>query len=328
VRRLPTVLGLLGLGLVTGLVLWHGWSAVLWMLAGTGIGLLWISLFHVVPMALNTRAWQVLLPKTGRRSFGWFAWIFWVRESVNGLLPVARLGGEAVAARLMMRSEVRAGLSIGSLIVRLTLTLVTQLAFTVLGLFLLLLRTTDRAAIFRLGLLVPATAAILIAVLAVQRVDVFRFGMRLLGGRFAALADSGLSLDRTVRRLYRRRRSVLSCCGWQLAAWVAGAGEIWLATSYLGHPSGLVDAVILESLSQAVSTAAFLIPGALGAQEIGFVGLGALVGMGPDVALALALSRRVRDLVVYGPGLLAWQAAELRRVRGTDEARSLAASSR
>jgi hypothetical protein len=78
---------------------------------------------------------------------------------------------------------------------------------------------------------------------------------------------------------------------------------------------GPVDAVALESLSQAISTAAFLIPGALGVQEAGFVGLGALVGMGPEVALALALSRRVRDLVLYGPGLLVWQAVEVRRIR-------------
>jgi hypothetical protein len=37
--------------------------------------------------------------------------------------------------------------------------------------------------------------------------------------------------------------------------------------------------------------------------------------MGPEVALALALSRRVRDLVLYGPGLLVWQVVELRRIR-------------
>ena len=327
-KRLPTLLGLLGLALAMGLVLWQGWHTVLWMLAGTGLGLLWVSLFHVVPMALNTRAWQDLLPKATGRSFGWLAGVFWVRESVNGLLPVARLGGEAVAARIMIRSGLRAGLSIGSLIVRLTLTLATQVVFTLLGLLLLLLHTTDRAAAMRLALLGPATAAILLAVLAVQRAGVFRVGARLLRGRFAGLADTSLGLDRTVRRLYRRRRSVLTCCGWQLAAWVAGAGEIWLAAHYLGHPSGLVDAVILESLSQAISTAAFLVPGALGAQEAGFVGLGALVGMSPDVALALALSRRVRDLVVYSPGLLVWQAAELRRVRGAEEASRLAASQR
>lgn len=315
-RRLPTVLGLLGLGLATCLVLWQGWSGVLSRLAGTGMGLLWISLFHVVPMALNTHAWQLLLPGARRRPLGWFAWIFWVRESVNGLLPVARLGGEAVAARLMVKGGVRAGLSIASLVVRLTLTLVTQVVFTLLGLLLLLFRTTDHAAVLRLALLVPATAAVLLALLAVQRAGVAGLGARILRGRFAALADDSLNLDRTVRRLYRRRRAVLACCGWQLAGWVAGAGEIWLAAFYLGYPMGPVDAVALESLSQAISTAAFLIPGALGVQEAGFVGLGALVGMGPEVALALALSRRVRDLVLYGPGLLVWQAVELRRIRG------------
>jgi hypothetical protein len=163
--------------------------------------------------------------------------------------------------------------------------------------------------------LVPATAAVLLALLAVQRAGVAGLGSRVLRGRFAALADDPLSLDRTVRRLYRRRRAVLASCGWQLAGWVAGGGEIWLAASYLGYPMGPVDAVALESLSQAISTAAFLIPGALGVQEAGFVGLGALVGMGPEVALALALSRRVRDLVLYGPGLLVWQAVEVRRIR-------------
>ena len=66
-RRLPTVLGLLGLALATGLLLWQGWSGVLSRLAGTGMGLLWISLFHVVPMGLNSRAWQLLLPRGGRR---------------------------------------------------------------------------------------------------------------------------------------------------------------------------------------------------------------------------------------------------------------------
>ena len=105
-RRLPTVLGLLGLGLATCLVLWQGWSGVLLRLAGTGMGLLWISLFHVVPMALNTHAWQLLLPGARRRPLGWFAWIFWIRESVNGLLPVARLGAPVLFSLATTEVEV------------------------------------------------------------------------------------------------------------------------------------------------------------------------------------------------------------------------------
>ena len=313
VTRLPAILGLLGLALVTGLILWRGWDVMLWGLAAAGAGLLWASLFHAIPMLLNTRAWQMVLPRSHRSPFAALAWTFWVRESVNGLLPVARLGGEAVAAGMMIRRGADPTFSIASLVVRLTLTLVTQVAFTLLGLLLLPL-ATDRAAVGRLALLLPAMAVIPLALLGVQRVGLFGLGARILRGRLSVLAANGPRLDRTVRRLYRRRRAVLLCCMWQMAAWVAGAGEIWLVLHYLGHGRGLADAVMLESLSQAISTAAFLVPAAIGVQEAGFVGLGNLIGMGPDVALALALSRRVRDVIVYGPGLLAWQAMEFRRL--------------
>jgi len=314
VTRLPAILGLLGLTLVTGLILWRGWDVMLWGLAAAGAGLLWASLFHAIPMLLNTRAWQMVLPRSHHSPFAALAWTFWVRESVNGLLPVARLGGEAVAAGMMIRRGADPTFSIASLVVRLTLTLVTQVAFTLLGLLLLLSLATDRAAIGRLALLLPTMAVILLALLGIQRVGLFGLGARVLRGRLAAVAANSVRLDRTVRRLYRRRRAVLLCCTWQMIAWVAGAGEIWLVLHFLGHGRGLADAIMLEALSQAISTAAFLIPAAIGAQEAGFVGLGNLVGMGPDVALTLALSRRVRDVIVYGPGLLAWQALEARRL--------------
>ncbi|MCK7472451.1 MAG: lysylphosphatidylglycerol synthase domain-containing protein [Rhodopseudomonas palustris] len=174
---------------------------------------------------------------------------------------------------------------------------------------------TDRDAVARLGLLLPALAAILAGLIAVQRVGLFGLGARLIRGRLPVNLVDGSQADRGVRRLYRRRRAVLQCCLWQVAAWVAGAGEIWLVLHVLGHSRGVAEALLLESLSQAISTAAFLIPAAIGAQEAGFVGLGHLIGMPPDVALVLALSRRVRDLLVYAPGLLAWQAFEIRRLR-------------
>jgi hypothetical protein len=57
-----------------------------------------------------------------------------------------------------------------------------------------------------------------------------------------------------------------------------------------------------------------MVPGALGVQEGGFLVFGGLLGLGPDVALALALARRVRDLIVFTPALVAWQLSEGRRL--------------
>ena len=48
----------------------------------------------------------------------------------------------------------------------------------------------------------------------------------------------------------------------------------------------------------------------LGVQEAGFLVLGHALGLSPDIAAALALMRRCRDLLLYVPGLIAWQVQE------------------
>ena len=58
---------------------------------------------------------------------------------------------------------------------------------------------------------------------------------------------------------------------------------------------------------------AFLIPGALGAQEVGYAALAPLVGLPPEIALALSLLKRARELAIGVPVLLVWQWREARR---------------
>ncbi|HXG79710.1 MAG TPA: hypothetical protein VNJ31_10280, partial [Methyloceanibacter sp.] len=57
---------------------------------------------------------------------------------------------------------------------------------------------------------------------------------------------------------------------------------------------------------------AFLVPAGLGIQEGGFLLVGTVLSLPADVALALALTRRVREFVFGIPGLLAWQWFEIR----------------
>jgi uncharacterized membrane protein YbhN (UPF0104 family) len=99
---------------------------------------------------------------------------------------------------------------------------------------------------------------------------------------------------------------------WQLAGWLLGAGEIWLALSFLGQQRSVLDAVAIEALIQAVSSAAFIVPAALGVQEGAFVVIGAALGIDAASALALATARRLRDVIIFFPGLIAWQWAEAR----------------
>ena len=312
--RIALLLGLAGIALATGLVIYQGLDAIVEALAVAGIGILWASLFHVVPMALNARAWQVLLPRGERPSLPFFAWAVWVREAVNGLLPVARIGGEVASARLLFRAGVETGPAVASLVVDMTLCIATQFVFTVAGLALLLRRTDDAAAVGGVALGLAVSVPLVAALLAVQRVGLFGLLAKLFramfGSRFDGLVGGAAALDAAVRALYARRAGLASCTLWQLVAWAAGAGEIWLALRYLGHPVDTADALAIEALIQAVSSAAFVVPSAIGVQEVGFFVLGGAVGLTHEVALALALARRARDVIVFVPALIAWQLVE------------------
>jgi glycosyltransferase 2 family protein len=317
VIRAAGLLGLAGLALATALFVWQGIGPVAAAFAAAGFGILWASLAHIPSMALNARAWQILLPGRRRGSLALYLWAVWLREAVNGLLPVARIGGEVVTARLLMRAGLAPAKAVASLVVDMTVSLASQFAFTLLGLALLAVRgsTGDVARTVAVGLLV---AVPLLGVLVlVQRVGLFTLLARLFravfGDRFDALVGGAVPLDRAVRRLYRRRAAVLACFAWQLAGWAAGALEIWLALRFLGHPVPILDALVVEAVIQALSSGAFIVPGALGVQEGGFLVIGGLVGLEAETALALALARRARDIIVFVPALVAWQLGAGRR---------------
>jgi putative membrane protein len=318
VFRVAIGFGLAGLALATALIAYQGFEIVFAALATAGIGLLWASLFHILPMAINARAWQVLLGSGRRPVLTYLTWVTWLRESVNGLLPVARIGGEILAVRLVLQRGVRIGPAVASIVVDMTLGLASQFAYTMIGLALLVqydgdLTTTGTVA---LGLLVgiPVVVAFVVA----QRNGLFamvgKIARALFGDRFAALVGGAAALDRSVRVVYRRPIRLARCTIWQLVSYVVGSGEIWLALYFLGHPVSPSQAVMIDALVHAVSSAAFVVPAAIGVQEGGFMVIGGLLGLTPEVALALALARRARDLILFLPGLLAWQIAEGRKL--------------
>jgi putative membrane protein len=318
--RAALFLGLIGLACATALFVREGFSPILAAFAAAGWGILWTSLFHLVPMVLNARAWQLLLPRP-RPSWLYFIWCVWVREAVNGLLPVARIGGEVVSARLLMHRGVRAPAAVATLVVDVTVSLVSQASFTLLGLALAALAELDEGFLLDIAVGLAAAVPVMAAAAFAQKFGLFGLFARILralfsvfGDRFSSLVGGAALLDRAVRALYRRLPSIFACGLWQLAGWVAGAGEIWIALYFLNSPIDFNSAIIIEALVQAVGSTAFIIPGALGVQEGGFLLIGGMLGLSPDIALALALVRRARDVIVFVPALAAWQYSVGRRL--------------
>ncbi|HLY55002.1 MAG TPA: lysylphosphatidylglycerol synthase domain-containing protein [Stellaceae bacterium] len=316
--RAATILGLFGIALFTCLIIYEGAAPVGLVLLGAGFGLVWASAFHVVPMVVNAQAWRVLFVAGPAPSLAQMTFAVWIRESVNGLLPVARIGGEVVSYRVLTRMGFKPVPVAASLISDITLSMVSQFLYTVAGLVMLLVRIEDAAVVWRVtgGLLV--FIPMLAGMFAIQRIGIVNLGARLVGtlfgDRWSELVGNASRLDRVLRLVYRRLSRVMLAVGWQLLGWFLGTGEIWLALRYLGHPVDLYDAFLLESTAQAISSAAFVVPGAIGVQEGGFMLFGTMLGLDPEVALAVALARRIRDILVFVPGLVLWQIGEARRL--------------
>ncbi len=313
------LLGIAGLALFIGLIAYGGFTEVISAVAVAGWGLLWVTLFHLVPLVADSIAWRGLFAPTPRLPLQALLRIRWVGESVNNLLPAVHIGGELVRVRLATHSGVPGPAAGASVVVDLTMALFTQIIFASMGI-VLLLELGDVGSLGRSVMLGLALFAfLLLGFYLVQRFGLFRFLAatlsRLVGSRdWLSLVGGAAALDDAIHATYRGRRALLVAGGWRLFGWALGTGEVWLALYFLGYPVTVVEAFMLESLGQAVRTAAFAVPGALGVQEGGYILLGALVGLGPELSLALSLVKRVREVLLGVPGLVAWQIAEGRRL--------------
>jgi len=313
-RRGVAGIGLgVGLALFAALVAWQGIGDVAATLRVAGAGLLLVAAFHLLPLFLDALGWRALIPPGERPSAIEFARGRWIGESVNSLLPVLQIGGSLARTGFLRRRGVAGGPAAASVVVDVTLVVLSQVAFSLLGVVLLVAIKGGG----RLGL-AAAFGALLMSGLGAgfwiaQRRGLFGAGGRALE-RFLEREEGpsiGLraeEIDRSVAAIHADRAAMAGSFGWHLASWVAGAGEVWLALSFLGTPVGMSGALLLESLGQAVRAAAFAVPGALGVQEGGYVVLGGALGIPPDTCLALSLAKRSREILLGLPGLLAWRA--------------------
>ena len=125
-----------------------------------------------------------------------------------------------------------------------------------------------------------------------------------------AAFDAGTLTSERLVALYRDPRRILLATALRLASRIALTLEVWLAAQLMGFPITLWEALMLKSLTGALRGAAFVVPGGWGVQEGGYVVLGGLLGLSPEVMLAVSLATRARELLVSLPGLVAWQHGE------------------
>jgi putative membrane protein len=316
-KRVSWIAFLAGLTVFVFLVGHYGIGDIAAVLAVAGAsGLALIAAVHILPLAAEAMGWRFLFEPDKRPSFRTLLWGRWIGAAVDTLLPALGVGGDLVRIRLFTKLGMSGSLVAASLVADLTLTLVTLIAFTLLGLVLLGLYVAAD------GVLLPVLLPVLIGIVLVigfyvaQQRGLFGALARLVenfaGPLNAKVLDGADAIDEQARRIYARRTDVLLSVLWLSGAWILGVLEVWIALWLLGYPLSFFQAFLIESVVQGARAAAFLVPGALGAQEGGFLLVGTLLSLPAEGALALALTRRFRELAFGIPGILAWQWFEAR----------------
>jgi putative membrane protein len=288
-----------GFGDVKGALDTAGWTGVVILAA-----------YHIVPMALCGMSWSVLQTELPLRLFVMGRWI---RDGVGELAGFLPLSGEVVGIRLLTGRGLRIADASAIVVADVTAEAIAQAIFSLVGVGMWMKNYPDsevtRWALIAMAISIPGLAAFV----ALQRSVVMRFletlPSRLMPNTWdAPEADAGVHA--AIHALYAKKARVASSVGWHVAAWVAGAGEAWVALHLLGHPLGLDDVLAMESVIFAIRSVAFVVPAAIGLQEGGYMVIGVLLGLPVEVALAVSLLKRGRELLLGLPALLAWHFVE------------------
>jgi putative membrane protein len=313
--------GLTGLALLLVLIVHSDFAAIPQILGRGGWQLLWLIPYRSLYFLFYALGWLNLLrPYDPDRhaSLNYLVWVTTVREAIDRLLPVASVGGGVVGVRLLRWRGVAAAPAAATVVVEVLLTLGVSYLFALVGVVLLIdLGGTGRdSAHLVLALLLSLPVPVATAMLLRYGSVFARFGrfLRLLVGE-NALSTGAAAVDRELRACLRRGRSLLVAGTWQFSALLSGTFEIWFVLGLFGHPVPVSFALILESLTQAVRHIAFVVPAALGVQEAGLILFGQALGISSELALAVSMAKRMREVLCGLPSLLSWQWVEARRMR-------------
>ena len=272
---------------------------------------------HLLQLFLSGVAWRISVGAEKPSTSIYFR-LRWIREAVNSLLPVAQMGGNLVGIRMLVLRGVPGSLAGAGTTLDLTIEALTQFVWTMIGIAVLATISSDQSwrpwlegGMIAMGL---GLAGFVVA----QRAGLMRL-IEALATRLQRVFPS-LSMDQVrglhaeLMRLQANRGALAQAFGIHLFTWMIGTFEVWVALTAMGVAIRPTEALVIESLGMAARSAGFVVPGALGVQEGGFILVCGLFGIHADTAIALSMVKRVRELAVGLPGLVSWQVSEGKRL--------------
>ncbi len=315
-RILAPIAGIFGLALLTGLLAYYGFASVFAAIASSHWGTALVAFARAVAIAAAGVGWWCLL--TPGRGLLAFVGIRFIREAINALLPLAVVGGNVIGARLLAQFGIATSSAIASVLVDIFVQVVCLFIFVLAGIGIVLeiagSRPFSAVTFVVLTLAVPAVAGFFLVLNFGAFEPAVRwlveFGEKRRWAPFSHAADLGGRLQ----LIWGNHRGLSASFLVHLAGVFLGASEVWIALFFMGHAVTPAEAIAIEALGQGSRAAAFILPAGLGVQDGALVAASAIFGIPAEAALAMALMKRVPDLVFGIPSLLVWQTLEGRRL--------------
>jgi putative membrane protein len=313
-KRALIVAAGIGLVLAVAIIAYEGFGAVTQAFAAVGYGLIAVIALRAIEITGAGLGWWVVFPPDAHCPPQRCIRVRFIREAINTLLPVAQVGGEIAGARVMTLFGVPPGLAGATVMVDMLLQVVSLFFFVLAGVGILAMYGADDALVGSMMVGISIMGLALAGFFVAQRFGGAKLIDRALMVAAEKLDWSSLanlaSLHDNLVRIYADVPRFLAAMLVHLTFWFVGAVEVLVALNLMGYPVSYLDAVVIESLGQAVRAAGFLIPGALGVQEAGFIAVCAVFGIPAPAAIALSLVKRVPEIVLGLPFLFAWHAHE------------------
>jgi glycosyltransferase 2 family protein len=318
-KRLSYLLALLGVLIASLLVSYFGFGNVVaavsrvgWAEFGVIVG------WQIVIFVILGLAWDVITPARTMRRPWVLIWGRMVRDASSNCLPFSQVGGFLFGARAVTLHGVEWHTAAASTVVDLTAEFLAEIAFTCIGLGILLARApaSDVAVPLEVGIGLAVLLGFGFVWAQKGAGPIFaRIGRRIVGARFANANERVEIFQAELGLIYGHTGKLALGFLVHMIGWLATAAAGWIAFQALGVPIDFDDALAIEALLAATAAMAFLVPVNAGIQEAGYIGLGSIFGVPPELALGVSLIRRARDIVLGVPILLVWQFVEMRRLR-------------
>jgi putative membrane protein len=316
VNRSAVIFFAAGSAILIALVLYVGVQPVLEAAVSLGFGgLALVGIVRLGVSGLEGLPWFVVSRGLIGGRPADFVWARLVREAAGEVLPFSQLGGYAAGVRALTLADVNPHPATLVTFADLIAEFLGKLPYLALGLA------------FLSWLLAPASFAPVVLVLLA--------GLAILGFVLKRLLGRGAILDLLGNRMRAHWPALasgstggeastfaklLSPDSWMgvaillhLIGWILGGFETWLLFRLMHIPTGLPQAIVIDSLLSTVRTLAFFVPASVGVQEAFYALLGGLFGITPVEAIAFSLARRARDFAVGIPILLMWNIQEAKR---------------